>query len=59
LYLIDYSATGRKLENSMFLSNPVLGTKEAYVPGLTQEYVAKTYGIPASDVAKLGSFSRR
>jgi histidinol-phosphate aminotransferase len=39
----------------MFLSNPVLGTKEAYVPGLTQEYVAKIYGIPASDVAKLGS----
>ena len=39
----------------MFLSNPVLGTKEAYVPGLTQEYVARTYGIPASDVAKLGS----
>lgn len=39
----------------MFLSNPQLGTKEAYVPGLTQEYVAKTYGIPIGDVAKLGS----
>jgi histidinol-phosphate aminotransferase len=39
----------------MFLSNPTLGTKEAYVPGLTQEYVAKTYGIPVGDVAKLGS----
>ena len=39
----------------MFLSNPELGAREAYVPGLTQEYVAKTYGIPAGDVAKLGS----
>lgn len=39
----------------MFLSNPELGTKEAYVPGLTQEFVAKTYGILAGDVAKLGS----
>lgn len=39
----------------MFLSNPALGSKEAYVPGLTEEHVAKTYGIPAEDVAKLGS----
>lgn len=39
----------------MFLSNPELGTKEAYVPGLTQEYVTKTYGVLAGDVAKLGS----
>jgi histidinol-phosphate aminotransferase len=39
----------------MFLSNPTLGTKEAYVPGLTPDYVAKTYGIPVGDVAKLGS----
>ncbi len=39
----------------MFLSNPALGTKEAYVPGLTQDYVARTYGIPVEDVAKLGS----
>ena len=29
--------------------------KEAYVPGLTKEYVAQTYGIPLEDVAKLGS----
>ena len=29
--------------------------KEAYVPGLTKEYVAQTYGIPLKDVAKLGS----
>ena len=39
----------------MFLSNPELGRKEAYVPGLTQEHVAKRYGIPIADVAKLGS----
>jgi histidinol-phosphate aminotransferase len=39
----------------MFLSNPELGSKEAYVPGLTQDHVAKTYGIPVGDVAKLGS----
>lgn len=34
---------------------PTLGAKEAYVPGLTQDYVAKKYGIPHGDVAKLGS----
>ena len=39
----------------LFISNPQLGTQEAYVPGLTQDYVAKTYGIPVGDVAKLGS----
>lgn len=39
----------------MYLSNPELGTKEAYVPGLTQDYVARTYGIPVEDIAKLGS----
>ena len=39
----------------MFLSNPELGRKEAYVPGLTQEFVAKRYGIPVGEVAKLGS----
>lgn len=39
----------------MFISNPELGKKEAYVPGLTQDYVAKTYGVPVEDVAKLGS----
>jgi histidinol-phosphate aminotransferase len=39
----------------MFICNPELGAKEAYVPGLTPEYVAATYGIPAEDVAKLGS----
>ena len=39
----------------MFLSNPELGTKEAYVPGLTKQFVAETYGIPLEDVAKLGS----
>ena len=39
----------------MFLNNPALGAGEAYVPGLTQEYVSKTYGVPVDDVAKLGS----
>lgn len=39
----------------MYLNNPALGTTEAYVPGLTQDFVAKTYGIPVGDVAKLGS----
>jgi histidinol-phosphate aminotransferase len=39
----------------MFISNPELGTREAYVPGLTQDHVAKTYGLPVDDVAKLGS----
>jgi len=39
----------------MFVSNPALESSEAYVPGLTQEYVTKTYGVPAEDVAKLGS----
>lgn len=39
----------------MFLSNPELGTKEPYTPGLTQDYVARTFGIPVADVAKLGS----
>ena len=35
----------------MYKDNPALGTKEAYVPGLTSEYVSKTYGIPIADVA--------
>ncbi|NDP42279.1 MAG: histidinol-phosphate transaminase [Aromatoleum sp.] len=39
----------------MYLSNPALGTREAYVPGLTKEHVATTYGIALEDVAKLGS----
>ena len=43
------------MENFVYLSNPALGANEAYVPGLTQEYVSKTYGIPLADVAKLGS----
>jgi histidinol-phosphate aminotransferase len=39
----------------MHLSNPALATAEAYVPGLTPDYVARHYGVPARDVAKLGS----
>ena len=39
----------------MYQDNPALGTGEAYVPGLTKEYVAKQYGIPLDEVAKLGS----
>lgn len=39
----------------MYVENPSLLDKEAYVPGLTTEYVSKKYGIPVDDVAKLGS----
>lgn len=39
----------------MFIANPELLEKEAYVPGLTREHVAQSYGIPLADVAKLGS----
>jgi histidinol-phosphate aminotransferase len=39
----------------MFVLNPELLTQEAYVPGLSREHVAATYGIPVEDVAKLGS----
>ena len=42
------------MEFEMYV-RPTLGAKEAYVPGLTQDYVAKKYGIPHDDVAKLGS----
>lgn len=37
------------------VSNPNLGTREPYVPGLTPEFVASTYHVPIGDVAKLGS----
>ena len=39
----------------MYLSNPKLASEEAYVPGLTREYVAEKFGVPLEDVAKLGS----
>lgn len=39
----------------MFVSNPLLLSREAYVPGLSKDYVSKTYGIPIGDIAKLGS----
>lgn len=39
----------------MFVSNPELMSQDAYVPGLTREHVSATYGIPLSQVAKLGS----
>lgn len=39
----------------MYKDNPALGSKEAYVPGLTPDYVSRTYGIPVDEVAKLGS----
>jgi len=39
----------------MFVSNPLLLSREAYVPGLSKEYVSKTYGIPIGEIAKLGS----
>ena len=38
-----------------FSAIPALGSKEAYVPGLTKEFVSQAYGIPLDDVAKLGS----
>jgi histidinol-phosphate aminotransferase len=37
------------------VSAPALLIEEAYTPGLSREYVAKTYGVPLDDVAKLGS----
>lgn len=39
----------------MYFDNPSLAAKEAYVPGLTREYVSRKYGIALEDVAKLGS----
>lgn len=39
----------------MFLSQPALASEEAYVPGLSKDYVSKIYGIPLEEVAKLGS----
>jgi histidinol-phosphate aminotransferase len=43
----------------MYFENPGLAMKEAYVPGLTREYVSQKYGIPLDDVAKLGSAETR
>ena len=37
------------------VSSPALLIEEAYTPGLSREYVAKTHGVPVDDVAKLGS----
>src|SRR4051812_47458353 len=37
------------------VSSPALLIAEAYTPGLSREYVGKTYGVPLDDVAKLGS----
>jgi histidinol-phosphate aminotransferase len=37
------------------VSSPALLIEEAYTPGLSREYVAKTYNVPVDDVAKLGS----
>jgi histidinol-phosphate aminotransferase len=42
-------------EKAVHFDNPALDTKEAYVPGLTREYVSQQYGVPLEDVAKLGS----
>lgn len=39
----------------MHFANPSLIEKEAYVPGLTRDYVSAKYGIALDDVAKLGS----
>jgi histidinol-phosphate aminotransferase len=37
------------------VSSSALLIEEAYTPGLSREYVAKTYNVPVDDVAKLGS----
>ena len=37
------------------VSTEELVTGEVYVPGLPREYVARKYGVPIEDVAKLGS----
>jgi histidinol-phosphate aminotransferase len=37
------------------VSVPALVEAAAYVPGLPREYVSERYGIPLSDIAKLGS----
>jgi histidinol-phosphate aminotransferase len=37
------------------VSAPSLLIEEAYTPGLSREYVSKTYGVALDDVAKLGS----
>jgi histidinol-phosphate aminotransferase len=37
------------------VSSPALLVEEAYTPGLSRDFVAKTYGVPIDDVAKLGS----
>lgn len=39
----------------MYFDNPSLLTKEAYVPGLSREFVSAKYGVALDDVAKLGS----
>ena len=39
----------------VYVSNDVLVTGEPYTPGLSREHVAQHYGIPAADIAKLGS----
>lgn len=36
-------------------SSEALVSGEVYVPGLPKEYVVKTYGVPADDIAKLAS----
>ena len=39
----------------VYVSNDLLVSGEPYTPGLSREYVARTYGIPANEIAKLGS----
>ena len=39
----------------MQVSSAALLSQDAYTPGLPREYVARTYGVPLDDVAKLGS----
>ena len=39
----------------MQFAHPALENPEYYVPGLPRDYVASRYGIPADEIAKLGS----
>lgn len=41
------------------VSCPSLRADDAYTPGLPRDVVARRYGIPPEDVAKLGSAEKR
>ena len=39
----------------LHLAHPALADPEYYVPGLPADWVTERYGIPANEIAKLGS----